>query len=626
MTQKNLRSCLWPSLPGILLIALLAMVMSGPAFGQGDPTTASLRGSITDPSGARISQATVVLTSSEKGITRTAQADKEGGYSFGLLPPASYTLTVKAKGFKGYKQTGITLDPGQSASQDVAMTLGEQQEEVVVTAQAPLLQTTNSNISADIDAKQVVELPMNLRNIIGMTELNSSVNNTTQAQGLFGGGAGNANADQDISFMSFSGGFFGTSAFMLDGVWDTSADWGASIYVPSIDAVQEMKIQNNSFTAQYGWSTGNVVDIVTKSGTSHFHGSGYEFYRNSAMDANMWFPKHYGNQKPSFDRNQFGGSAGGPLYIPGLYKRKDKTFIFGLYERLASATPAFETDTVPTAPFLTGDLSALLGSQVGVDALGRPILSGQVYDPLSARQITTGQIDPKTGLVATATGYIRDPIPDNKITAIDPLMAKIISYYPPATGSGLSNNFTASASDANASNEYLVRVDHNINDNNRIFGRFAYKQEYKVGDARLWGDSNPAGPGNKRPNNRYSAVGGFSHVFSPTLTMNATAGFEHWGEASTNQSLGFKPSTLGLPSYLDSFSDEFPIVNIGSMTSLGPRQGDEQTYYRPAGSAAVDFVKMHGAHTFSFGFMGVVNEQNQSGIIDPAHNHRTYEA
>jgi hypothetical protein len=205
-------------------------------------------------------------------------------------------------------------------------------------------------------------------------------------------------------------------------------------------------------------------------------------------------------------------------------------------------------------------------------------------------------------------------------------MAKIISYYPPATGSGLSNNFTASASDANASNEYLVRVDHNINDNNRIFGRFAYKQEYKVGDARLWGDSNPAGPGNKRPNNRYSAVGGFSHVFSPTLTMNATAGFEHWGEASTNQSLGFKPSTLGLPSYLDSFSDEFPIVNIGSMTSLGPRQGDEQTYYRPAGSAAVDFVKMHGAHTFSFGFMGVVNEQNQSGIIDPAHNHRTYEA
>src|SRR5208337_3520280 len=101
------------------------------------------------------------------------------------------------------------------------------------------------------------------------------------------------------------------------------------IYVPSVDAVQEFKVQNNSFTAQYGWSTGNVVDVVTKSGTSQFHGSAYEFYRNSAMDANLWFANHNGQPKPDFDRNQYGVSAGGPLYIPKFYKQHNKTFIFG---------------------------------------------------------------------------------------------------------------------------------------------------------------------------------------------------------------------------------------------------------------------------------------------------------
>jgi hypothetical protein len=625
MTQQCRRFSFWPTLPGIFLIALMAMGFSGRAFGQGDPTTVSLRGLITDPSGARINKATIVLSSSEKGIARTTQSDKEGGYSFGLLPPSTYTLTVEMKGFKGYKQIGITLDAGQSANQDVALTLGSQLEQVTVTAEAPLLQKTDSNISADIDEKQVVELPLNLRNIIGLTTLNSSVNNTTLSQSLFGGSTSvNGNADQDISFLAFAGGFFGTSAYLLDGVWDTSGDWGASIYVPSVDAVQEFKIQNNSFTAQYGWSTGNVVDIVTKSGTSKFHGSAYEFYRNSAMDANLWFANHNKQPKPDFDRNQYGVSAGGPLYLPGVYKQTEKTFVFGLYERLLSATPSLSTDTVPIPAFYKGDFSALLGSQEGVDGLGRPIYSGQIYDPNSARQITTGVTDPKTGLAATQTGYIRDPIPGNNVAAYLPtfnaLAVKMLSYYPTATNpTALTNNYTASASAPAASREYLIRVDHNIDDNTRIFSRYSYKQEYKTGTPETWG-SDPAGPGNMRPNNRYNLTAGFSHVFGPTFTMNSTAGFEHWGETSTNQSLGFKPSTLGLPNYLDSFSAEFPYINVGGETTLGPRGGGENDALRPTGSAAVDFFKTHNTHALSFGFMGVGSEQNYTGVYQSSIN------
>ena len=129
------------------------------------------------------------------------------------------------------------------------------------------MNTDNSNVAADIEAKQIVELPLNVRNVYGLATLNSSVQNTSEWQLLLGGGSNTTDtADQDISFMNFAGGFFGTTAFMIDGSWDTDSEWGAVIFVPGVDSVQEFKVQNNSFTAQYGWSTGNVVNVVTKSG------------------------------------------------------------------------------------------------------------------------------------------------------------------------------------------------------------------------------------------------------------------------------------------------------------------------------------------------------------------------
>ncbi len=382
-----------------------------------------------DPSGAIVPQSTVKITSTQNGIARTVVTDAGGRYLFTQLPPATYTLTIQANGFEGYTQTGIVLDSGQSATQNVTLTVGATSQEVVVNAQASQLNTDNANISANIDAKQVVELPLNLRNVFGLATLNSSVSNNSEGQQLLGGGSnGTDDADQDISFLNFAGGFFGTSAYLLDGAWDTDPEWGAVDYVPSVDAVQEFKVQNNSFTAQYGWSTGNVVNVVTKSGTNAFHGDVYEFYRNDVLDANSWFNNHNGVGRQDFHRNQFGGSAGGPLYIPHLYQQREKTFIFGLYEHLSLSSPLNDTFTVPDANFRAGDFSELLGAQNGTDALGRAIYVGQIYDPHSTRQITQGQVDPKTGLVATQSGYIRDPIANNDITtvgAIDPTAAKL---------------------------------------------------------------------------------------------------------------------------------------------------------------------------------------------------------
>ena len=168
----------------------------------------------------------------------------------------------------------------------------------MVTADAAQLNTDNSNVAADIPGKDITEYPLNIRNVYSLASLNASVSNTSEGQMLLGGGTNTTDdADQDISFMNFAGGFFGSTGFMLDGAWDTDTEWGGVIFVPSVDSVQEFKVQNNSFTAQYGWSTGNVINVVTKSGTNKFHGSGWDFYQNQDFNAIPYFSTS--NQKLS---------------------------------------------------------------------------------------------------------------------------------------------------------------------------------------------------------------------------------------------------------------------------------------------------------------------------------------
>lgn len=599
----------------IMLATLTAVALNG-AWAQLATTTATLSGTVTDTAGALIPQATATINSSENGIHQTTTSNNAGHYSFAQLPPSTYTLTIQQSGFKEYEQRGIVLNAAQSALQDVTLVVGEQSQQVVVDAQASVLNTDNANIATDLSGKQVVELPLNLRNIYGLATLNSSVSNNSESQQVLGGGGtGTDNADQDISFLNFSGGYFGTTAFLLDGVWDTDPTWGAVIYVPSVDDVSEFKVQNNSFTAQYGWSTGNVINVTTKSGTSSFHGDIWEFYRNAALDANLWFNDYNGESKQAFTRNQVGVAAGGPLYLPKLYKQREKTFIYGVYEHLDLATPLIGTFTVPDQNFRAGNFAELLGAQVGTDALGRPIHSGQIYNPHSTHAITAGQIDPTTGLMATQTGYIRDPIAQNNVAALglNALGTKLVSYYPNPSNGGLVNNFTPAATSPAASDEYSIRIDHNISDASRIYGRYSYKSEFKTQEPDLFGATNPAGPGNLRPNNRYSIAGGYTHIFSATLTMNLTAGYQYWNQVSTNQSKGFQPSTLGLPSHLDQYNNEFPLVTIGSQSPLGPSDGAENASIPPTTSAAADLDKILGKHTLSFGFMFVNSEENYTG-------------
>ena len=608
----------------ILVLALLSPV---PQVRAQDLTTSSyLSGTVTDTTGAVIPDATVTVSGVDNGVVRTVKTDANGSYTVPLLPPATYNLKVNMNGFGAYQQNGITLTPDLTVKQDVKLQVGTETQQVTVNSQAPLLNTGDANLSAEITAKQVEDLPLNLRNVISLATLNSSVTNTSEGESLGENGT-SGKADQDVSFLNFGGGFFGTSAYLLDGIWDTDSTWGAVIYVPSVEAVSSFKIQTNAFTAQTGFSTGNVINIETKSGTSSFHGDVFEFIRNSKLDANEFFNDLNGSPKLHFERNQFGGSAGGPLYLPKLYEHRDKTFIFGVYEGLRQANPVNSTFTVPTAQMRMGDFSQLLtgalvqnAGQNVLDPFGNTIQVNQLFNPATGRVLTNGTVDPTVGKVVscpggTATCYYRDPFPNNNIaSAINPVGAKLISYYPTPTSGAIANNFFGSAAAPTTSDEYLIRVDHNLSDATRIYFRFGDKHEQKTNSPTYYGSADPGGPGDIRPNNRYSLVAGVTHIFNPTTAMSANAGFHRWNQGGLYQGYPFDQTTLGLPSSLNASSNQFPIVNVGNNgASLGPVQGGYGAGIANVGSVNADVTKTIPKQDLSFGFMEAILQNNGTG-------------
>jgi len=609
-----------------LLFSALALVfLSGkPLYGQGSQAiTATLSGTVTDPAGLAVSGAKVTLTSPERGISWKYSTEVTGGYTFTLLPQSVYTLEVGAPGFKVYRQEGIALVAGQAATQNVSLVVGAVTQTIEVTSQAPLLNADNANISADVVGREVAELPLNFRSVISLTMLSSSVSNTAEEQ-VVGAPGISQSADQDISFLNFGGTFFNTAEYLLDGTWDTRVDWGGVIFVPSVDDVQEFKVQTNAFTAQYGWSSGNVVNVVTKSGSNQFHGDGFLFYLNSAMDANYFFNNAANQPKPAFTRKQFGGTIGGPI-------RKNKTYFFALFDGLRSATPATFVGTMPTSAQEGGDLSAFLGTTaIGTDAEGRPIYPGQIYNPFSTRPITAGTMDPVTGLTPNASGYIRDPIAGNLLTTgcgissnptlcpLDTVAHNFLQYYPAPTNSSLLvNNFTGAASAAAHSNEYSGRVDENFTDADRIFVRWSQKYQQKINFPTYYGASDVGGPGVVAPNNRYSADLGYNHVFSPTFNMSGNVGVNRHVEQSMSQGDGYKVSTVGLPSWIDGLSPIFPWVEVHGYSGLGAPT-NLGTYLSPQTmiTSSLDFTKVKGKHTLAFGAMDVSAQLDGGHVLN----------
>lgn len=589
-----------------LVRAVLPTCLFATALWSQEAVSARLSGSVLDPNNSVVPAAKVTLSNTETGFTRSVNSTETGSYTFTLIPPGTYEIKVEKEGFSASVLSGIGLTVGQATTLDLRLQVGSVSQSVQVEASAPLLATGSANLGSDVTSKQVMELPLNWRNVFGLVNLDSSVNNSTQTQGLSPSGS-QGNADQDIAFFNFGGGRFGTTAFLLDGHWDAAGDWAGIIYVPSVDELQEFRIQTHTFSPQYGWSMGNVVNAVTKGGTRSFHGSGFEFARNSIFDANNFFNNKNGLDRTDFKRNQFGFTAGGPLYLPHLYRQRDKTFIFGSYEGLRQQTPTTLITTVPTDLQRQGDFSQTRN----------PDGSGvQLFNPFSTRQ--------ENG------AFVRDPFAGAKVPAslIDSVAAKAMAFYPAANRTGdaitAANNFVGAAGLPTDSDAYTIRVDHNISDYHRLFGRWSQKRQFKQLAGEFFGHDDLGGNGTLAPDNRFDGAMGYSWAISPTLVASFNAGFNRWVEGRKPQGVPFNPSTLGLPTTLDSFGGPgaFPSFTISGINSLG--SGGLNATPREAHTFSVDVSKVRGSHSFTMGFMVVdlrlttANSSQLSANFDPS--------
>jgi hypothetical protein len=437
----KLVSLFW--LLGALTLSALAQV-----------TTADVVGTVTDNTGAVLSNAKVTVTNLGTNISRTVTSDTSGEYVVNLLPIGQYTVRVEATGFKIYTATNLTLVAGDRTRVDAKMEVGATTETVNVTAEANVLQTDNSTVGTAITGRLVQELPLNGRNYIQLAQLVPGI-----SPGPPNGLATGTRPDERRLNSSFSANGQDPVANnnMIDGMDNNERLIGTIGIRPSIDAIQEFKVQTNLYSAEISRTSGGVVNILTKSGTNDFHGSAFEFLRNDKFDANGNYNFTGGATLPKqkFRQNQFGGSIGGPII-------KDRTFFFGDYEALRIRQGIAITTVVPTAKQRVGDFSE--NCTAGFNASGICANAAQQLNLVNAIGGATAGAVPFNRLDQGVYAALRDP-----------LALKIAALYPLPTGPGVNvTNYTSSPVRPQDASTFDVRIDHRFNEKTNFFGRYSF--------------------------------------------------------------------------------------------------------------------------------------------------------
>lgn len=356
------------------------------AFAQ--TTSTSILGTISDSTGAVISGAKVTVTNAGTGVRRSELTSNTGDFNFPLLDPGEYEVTVEMAGFKTESRKNVTLELNQKARVDFTMQVGAQSERVEVNAEATLLRTDEVSLGQVVDQRRVAELPLNGRNLAGLAVLQPGVQFGQRMgfDGLSGGGGGVPVPGATIA-ISANGQRDTNQHATLDGVAVTEARVNTVPFTPSVEAVQEFKVQSGSYSAEYGTNAGAQLTIALKSGANQFHGTAFEFLRNDVLDAENYFQNYFNapgsprRPKDELRQNQYGGVFSGPVWIPKVYNGRDKTFFMFDYEARKRRQPGgVGTANVPSLDFRSGNLSALLNR---TSATGAPLPPVQVIDPLT---------------------------------------------------------------------------------------------------------------------------------------------------------------------------------------------------------------------------------------------------
>ncbi len=563
----------------ILRLILLATFSALLAWGQS--TTAQLTGKVTDTSGAALPGAKIVVTNAGTGAVRGTISNEVGNYAVPLLEPGAYDLRVEKEGFAAVVQNGLILHVDQVARIDFQLRVGAVKESIVVTADAPLLQEGEASLGTVIENSNIVEMPLNGRNPFDLVFLAPGA---VQYERLDLPGNNIA-----LSNMSVNGSPAMMNEVLLDGIPNTSPQHGQYAMTPSIDAIQEFKVQTNNMSAEFGRTGGGVINVTMKAGTNQPHVTLYEFLRNSALDANNWVNKRTGTDRPKFVYNQFGGNAGGPI-------KKNKAFVFGNYEMLRRRLGKPFLFSIPTPEQRQGDFSRTFNQRNEQVA---------IYDPMTTRPSGAG------------TANIRDAFPDNAIPAsrFDTVSRNLLKYWPAPnlageTYTGL-NNFISSLSERYNVKQLHLREDYNFSSRFQAFGRFSWNSS-EITPPNIFGNiGNPA----SGPQIFTQRNAGFSATYSvtPRTFANFRLGYLRYRDNSEPLGMGFDVTELGFPAYMrdqmptrtmPSFNiNGYTVSNVGFGTSaLGPVPGAVINNITNTYSGQADVSHIRGSHVIKTGY------------------------
>jgi len=567
MTSSKLQTLLFSV---VLVLATSLSVRAQSTYGTVD-------GTVVDPSGASVPAAEVTLTNTGTQEKHTQPTNGEGAYQFVNVLPGEYHLDIEKPGFKHFVRTNVMVQIQQDTHIDASLSVGQATETVEVTTETPLLQAETSSLGTVIEERKANELPLNGRNIFNLI----TVSPAAVAQG---GSGGTAVGQNPFSWGNYQvgGSFANQGAEYLDGQPLNIGYINLPVVIPTQDSIGEFKVQYNNVGAEWGKFSGAVSNFSTKSGTNSFHGSVYEFFRNKVLNSNEYFFKESeiaagkSNAPPPYVQNNYGFNIGGPIV-------KDKTFFFVSWEQFRLRTGGVVSTAVPTAAFRQGDFSSLLTQGV------------QLYDPYTVN-LTTG----------ARTAYVNNQIPAAEWSKAGTALWD--KYYSPVAASAFNvsspDNFTSASSSGGNTNQFVTRVDQNITDKTRIFGRFTYNGLLDLA-------TNPLGTGlcQDRCAENYHTKAlaiDFNHIFTPHIIGDLNVSGSRFIYLRAPLLAGYDLTQIGWPA---SYNNDVPSVLRTPPTpafpfpgDIGRTQGnsgigDHNTQYNISPSLTV----IHGKHSIQLG-------------------------
>ena len=614
---------------GCFRTLLVAILLAMPATLLGQAYFGTVSGVLTDATGAVIPGVKVTLTDQDKGYAFNATSDGTGRYLYRSIPPGVYSVTAEMSGFEKTVRTGVRVDVNQNVTVNLSLKVSGSSQTVDVKSQAEGLDAQDATTGLVIDRKFINDLPLVDRYVMDLTMLTPGVTEADDQCAI------NCTGTNFVS----NGSRNSTADVLMDGATISNPWPGVTqvTYTPSPEAVEEFRVEQSNFSAEYGFSGASVVNMITRSGSNTFHGSVYDFVRNKIADSNGWFANLDGDPLPSVHRHNFGGTVSGPIF-------KNKTFFFADYDGTRQSSASTPQAGVPTdAERNDGDFGAVCTYNGGTfDSTGLcSVAQGQIWDPYSGVYEASGEDGGAAG------AYRKTYIPYNNVGTyaspgnsklngtvyqlsggpgdlIDPVAKRMMQLFPePSPGMANQNiydNWSASGASSFPNDQFDIKIDHRFSEKNLISGKYSHQwsSNHVFNCFGNFADPCAGGP-NENTENLFTLND--TQTLSPTLLLTATLGFTRSQMRITayNGAGGVTDplSKLGFPSYLN--SNGFmgvPSIYISSdyysagSTSMG---GDPYGNYKQgqdAGQLSFSVNKVHGDHEMKFGFEGRQHLQN----------------